>query len=156
MNKFKPPVNFNKDEIKIWNVLINNDFNAFCNNDWSIIENDFISEGFFGIQANNSSNKLDWGLQYDTLESYKLDWINQSREFNKFEFLEDPLSTLFNTTNLSKIEIKESTAMVNKEFNGRFLIKNNKTIELNWISIFLMRKINDQWKIANFVGYMPK
>ena len=46
--------------------------------------------------------------------------------------------------------------MVNKEFNGRFLIKNNKTIELNWISIFLMKKINDQWKIANFVGYMPK
>lgn len=156
MNKFKPPINFNKDEIKIWNVLINNDFNAFCNSDWSILENDFISEGFFGIQANKSSNKLDWELQYDTLESYKLDWINQSREFNKFEFLEDPLSTLFNTTKLSKIEIKDSTAMVNKEFNGRFLIKNNKTIELNWISIFLMRKINDQWKIASFVGYMPK
>lgn len=156
MNEFKPPIHFNKDETKIWNVLIYNDFNAFCKGDWTLIENDFISEGFFGIQANKSSNKLDWNLQYNTLQSYKLDWINQSREFNKLEFLEDPLKTLFETTKLAKIEIKGDSALVNKEFNGQFILNNKETIELNWVSLFLMKKIDDQWKITSFVGYMPR
>jgi len=155
-DKYQPPSNYSKDEQLIWQVLIYRDFIAFCNQDWTIIANDFIEKGFFGIDGKKSTNKNNWCLTYDSLQSYKTDWINQSKEFNKKTFLIDPLEVLFNTTKLTKIEIKGDLALVHKEFNGAFRVKDEDSIVLDWISLFVLRKVNGNWKITSFTGYLPK
>ncbi len=155
-SKYQPPIAYSNDEKLIWQVLIHRDFVAFCTENWPLIENDFINEGFFGIDGKRSSNKLDWCLTYHSLESYKKDWIAQSKDFNTKTFLKDPLAILFNTTKLSKIEIIGDTALVHKVFNGEFMIKDEIPIVLDWISLFVLRKVDKEWKIASFTGYLPK
>ena len=154
--KYTAPSHFSTEEKSIWQVLMYNDFVAFCTQDWSIIADDFIKENFFGIDGKLSSNKMNWSLTYNSLEAYQKDWIQQSIDFNKKTFLENPLDVLFKTTKLSKIEIIDNSALVHKEFNGTFLLKDEKPIELNWISLFVLRKVNENWKIASFTGYLPK
>jgi hypothetical protein len=156
MNQFNPPETYTTDEKNIWDVLMYNDFYAFYKGDWSLIEDDFIEESFYGIQANKSSNKLDWNLQYDCLDAYKKDWIKQSEGFRKLDFINDPLKILFETTKLSKIEIKGNSALINKEFNGEFSVRNAEPIILDWMSIFFMKKKENRWRIGSFVGYMSK
>ncbi|WP_155810455.1 hypothetical protein [Polaribacter sp. Hel_I_88] len=153
---YKNPYILNSDEYYIWEILIRNDFEAFCKMDWEMIHNDFIKEGFFGIDGKLSANKLDWCLTYDSLEAYKNDWINQSKEFNKKTFVSNPLDVLYATTKLSKIEIEANIALVHKVFNGVFEVANEEPIKLNWISLFILRKVEGNWKIANFTGYLPK
>lgn len=153
---FKNPYPYNTAEYQFWEILIKNDFEAFCTRNWKMIEGDFIEEGFFGIDGKKSVNKMDWCLTYNTLESYKNDWMNQSEEFSLKNFDCNPLEVLYNTTKLSRIEIKDDIALVHKEFNGRFDIKNEDPIILDWISLFVLRKIEGNWKIANFTGYLHK
>jgi hypothetical protein len=155
-NFCKNPYKFDTDEYYIWEILIRNDFEAFCKMDWKMIQNDFIQDGFFGIDGKLSSNKLKWALTYDSLESYKIDWIKQSREFNKKAFLDNPLVVLYTTTKLSKIEIRDNIALVHKEFDGEFKVFKEAPVLLNWISLFVLRKVEGNWKIANFIGYLPK
>jgi hypothetical protein len=153
---YQPPISYTNEEKLIWKLLIFRDFVAFCTKDWSIIENDFIKEGFFGIDGKKSHNKKDWCLTYHSLEAYKNDWISQSKDFNKKIFLNDPLEVLFKTTKLSKIEIKDTTALVHKEFKGVFKVKDEPSIILDWISLFVLRRVKRDWKIVSFTGYLPK
>lgn len=153
---FKNPYPNNTAEFQFWEILIKNDFEAFCTKNWKMIEDDFIEEGFFGIDGKKSANKADWCLTYNSLKTYKKDWMNQSEEFNLKVFECNPLEVLYNTTKLSRIEIKGDIALVHKEFNGRFDIRNEDPIVLDWISLFVLRKIEGNWKIANFTGYLHK
>ena len=153
---YQAPKAYTMDEKLIWQVLIYNDFVAFCSQDWELIADDFISDGFFGIDGKKSSDKMDWALTYNSLEAYKTDWLLQSEDFNKKTFLENPLDVLFKTTKLAKIEIIGNSALVHKEFNGVFKLENEAPIALDWISLFVMRKVDEKWKIASFTGYLPK
>ena len=119
---YEAPSTYSDDEKMIWKVLIYNDFVAFCTKNWQLIADDFVEEGFFGIDGKRSPNKKDWSLTYPSLDAYKQDWIKQSEEFNKKTFLKDPLDILFTTTKLSKIEIIGTTALVHKEFDGIFTV----------------------------------
>ena len=44
---YRAPKTYTKDEKLIWQVLIFNDFVAFCSQDWELIADDFISDGVF-------------------------------------------------------------------------------------------------------------
>ena len=156
MSIYNAPNTYDNDEVKIWKILIYNDFYAFCKGDWEMIHNDFDEKEFYAVQGNKTNNKLDWSLQYNSLAAYKEDWLNQSRDFLKLEFLCDPLKVLFESTKLSKIKIHGDIALVHKEFNGTFEIKGANSIVLDWISIFILRKYAEDWKIISFVGYLPK
>jgi len=154
-NIYKPN-NLEKDETLIWEMLIYRDFIAFQTSDWSMIKDDFIEDGFFGIDGKMSENKSNWNLAFESLESYKKEWLKQSQLFNENVFLEDPLKELFNTTTLSKIEIKNDLALVHKDFIGIFKIEYSDPIIFDWISLFNLKKINGKWKISSFVGYLKK
>jgi hypothetical protein len=156
MSIYNAPNTYNEDEIKIWNILMYNDFNAFCKGNWEMIHNDFEEKEFYAIQGSKTNYKLDWTLQYDSLAAYKEDWLHQSRDFLKLDFLCDPLKVLFESTKLSKIKIQGDLALVHKEFNGTFEVKGAETIVLDWISLFTLRKYDTDWKIISFVGYLPK
>lgn len=153
---YTPPENLNKDEVEIWRILIYNDFHAFCKGDWSMIEGDFDKENFFGIQGNNSNHKLNWNLQYNTLDVYKKDWLNQSLQFRKLPINCDPLKVLFDSTKLSRMTFKGDFAFVHKEFDAEFSLKDNSKIIFDWISVFTLKRIKSHWKIISFVGYLPK
>ena len=156
MNIYNAPNTYNDDEIKIWNILMYNDFHAFCKGDWEMVHNDFEKKEFYAIQGSKTNYKLDWSLQYHSLAAYKEDWLNQSKDFLKQEFLCDPLKVLFESTKLSKIEIQGELALVHKEFNGTFVVKAAEPIVLDWISLFTLRKYGADWKIISFLGYLPK
>ena len=153
---YNAPKTYNDDEVKIWNILIYNDFQAFCKGDWDMVHDDFEEKSFYAIHGRRTNNKFDWGLQYDSLAAYKEDWLNQSRDFLKLEFLCDPLKVLFESTKLSRIEIQGELALVHKEFNGIFEVKGAEPIVLDWISLFMLKKYNSDWKIVSFLGYLPK
>ena len=44
---YQAPEEYTSDEKLIWQVLIYNDFVAFCSENWNLIADDFISDGFF-------------------------------------------------------------------------------------------------------------
>jgi hypothetical protein len=156
MTIYNAPNTYIDDEVKIWNILIYNDFHAFCKGNWEIINNDFEEKEFYAIQGSKTNNKLDWNLQYYSLAAYKKDWLQQSQDFLKLDFLCDPLKVLFESTKLSKIKIQGDLALVHKEFNGTFELKGSDPIVLDWISLFTLRKYDSDWKIISFVGYLPK
>lgn len=156
MSVYIAPDTYNEDEIKIWNILMYNDFYAFCKGDWEMVQNDFEEKEFYAIQGNKTNYKTGWSLQYNSLAAYKEDWLNQSKDFLQREFLCDPLKVLFESTKLSKIEIQGELALVHKEFNGTFGVKAAEPIVLDWISLFTLRKYGADWKIISFLGYLPK
>lgn len=156
MSIYNAPNTYNDNEVKIWNILIYNDFHAFCRGNWEMIHNDFEEKEFYAIQCSKTNIKLDWSLQYDSLSAYKEDWLIQSRDFLKLDFLFDPLEILFESTRLSKIKIQGDLALVHKEFNGTFEVKGADPIVLDWISLFTLRRYDADWKIISFVGYLPK
>ena len=154
--KYSAPSHYNKLEKEIWEVLIYKDFVAFCNQDWRFIEDDFLEKGFFGISGHKSEKKSDWSLTYPTLASYQSDWINASMDFGSKKFKTDPLDILFEGANLTKIQIIDDCALVHKSFDCQFELLKEEPIIFDWVSIFLLRKIEGKWKIASFTGYLPK
>lgn len=156
LRAYNPPLHFSEEEQLIWQLLIYRDFQAFCSCSWRLIEDDFIKDGFFGIDGKGSENKDDWSLSYPSLESYKKAWISQSKEFTGKAFKNDPLKILFEKTKLSKIEILGDLALVHKHFDARFDLKDENPIVLDWISLFVLQKIGAEWKIRSFTGYLPK
>jgi hypothetical protein len=156
MKIYTAPRAYNEDESKIWNILIYNDFHAFCRGDWELVQDDFAEKEFYAIQGGNTNNKLDWTLQYDSLSAYKEDWLSQSRDFLKYEFLCDPLKILFESAKLSKIQIRGDIALVHKEFNATFEVKEAESVVLDWISLFTLRKYGKDWKVISFLGFLPK
>lgn len=156
MSVFQNPYREGSDEAMLWEVLIKNDFEAFVSGKWELISEDFIEEEFYGIDGNLSHRKVDWNLKYYHLELYKSDWLQQSKDFNAKNFVSDPLRHLYETTRLSIMQIREEKALVHKEFNAKLDVVNDEPIYLNWISLFMLRKVEGKWKIASFLGYLPK
>ncbi|MCK0132269.1 hypothetical protein MWU59_12225 [Flavobacteriaceae bacterium F08102] len=154
--KHVAPKTYNEEERLIWELIMYRDFVAFCSEDWSMIEDDFMEEGFFGIDGKKSSDKATWSLTYPNLAAYKKDWLHQSTQFNKEEFAEDPLNFLFENVYLSRIDILGETAFVHKVFDGTLEVKNKPNLNLDWLSLFVLRKVNNQWKIQSFTGYLPR
>lgn len=70
----------------VWETLIRNDFEGFLKSDWSIVSEDFLSKGFFGVDMVKSQNPSDWKLTFPTLNAYKRQWLVDSLSFNKKNF----------------------------------------------------------------------
>lgn len=144
-----------KDRYSIWEKVVRIDIDAFLAQDWSMCEKDFHEENFMGIDARKSANPDSWSLTYDSLETYKEDWLKQAADFASNEYKEDKRESLFNATTLRDIEIKGESAVLHKKFDGS-ITKLDGTVEpILWQTLYKMRKINGDWKIIGFVGYMP-
>ena len=70
----------------IWEKVVRVDIDAFLAQDWSMCENDFVDENFMGIDARKSANPDSWSLTYDSLETYKTDWLKQAADFASNEY----------------------------------------------------------------------
>lgn len=148
---------FEQDEDRgyIWEMLVTRDIMAFLNTDWSMIEDDFITEGFIGIDGCLSNEPHNWKFKFPDLESYKAAWLQQAQSFKQTEWAENPEEALFRVTVLQDIEINGNAALAHKIFNGEIKQSHGQPVPFSWHTLYYCRKINGTWRIAGFNGYLP-
>ena len=144
-----------EDRKKIWDMLVLRDIDAFLASDFSLVENDFKTDGFMGLDAQKSFNPDNWLLRFDSVKAYADVWTQQAKDFANESFAEDPREGLFRVTTLRDIEIKNNLAVIHKKFDGFLKKKSGEFEHLNWQTIYRCQKINKAWKIIGFVGYLP-
>src|SRR4051812_49359797 len=66
------------DRRAIWQLLMEHDFEAFVQQDWTIVKDDFANEGFLGIDAGLSIEPDTWKLKYPSVDSYRDEWLRQA------------------------------------------------------------------------------
>lgn len=143
------------DRYTIWEMLVDRDIKAFLAEDWSVVSDDFIEENFMGIDAGKLGNPDAWKLNFPDLGSYRKEWLKQAKAFKEISWAEDPGEALFQATVLRDIEISGESALVHKKFFGGIKKSNGEFVPTEWQTLYRCRKVNGQWKIAGFTGYMP-
>ena len=143
------------DRHEIWDMLVQRDITAFLAADWEMVADDFIADGFLGIDAKHSNNPDDWRLTFPNLNAYRDVWLNQAHDFRAQKFSEDPRSAIFRSTSLRTIEIVEDMALVHKKFNGGISRADGTYDVMNWQTLYHCRHHAGRWKIIGFNGYMP-
>lgn len=152
---YSNPFPFDPDRQYLWEMLVERDIIAFCNQDWSMVADDFIAENFIGIDAQRLDNPDYWILKFPNLELYREEWLAQAKSFAETEWAEDPEKAIYEATNLNDIEIAGDSALLHKKFNGKILQKNGSYTYMNWQTLYQCRKHNGVWKITGFTGYLP-
>lgn len=151
---FDNPFPVRTDEYMIWEVLVRNDFEGFLQGSWEKVADDYIEEGFFGMDFGKSISPTDWKLGFPSLNHYKNQWLADSKRFWENDFAVNPRQKLYASCELADIQIKGDSALVHKLFAGDIPTNGGIPIELNWRSLFLLRKKNGKWRIAGFCGYI--
>ena len=139
----------------IWEMLVARDITAFLAADWSMVEQDFVEDGFIGIDGRKKPSPSDWRLTFPDLASYRAEWLRQAQEFAGEQFAEDPRTAIFTTTTLEDIEIVGETALARKMFDGSILKADGSRDVLKWQTLYYCRLQDDRWKISGFTGYLP-
>ena len=139
----------------IWDMLVTRDIDAFLAADWSMVEGDFIAEGFIGISGNRDPNPDRWSLAFPNLAAYRDEWLAQARDFRGQSYGEDPRAAIFTTTRLEEIEIAGDTALVRKKFDGGIRKEDGTLDVMKWQTLYYCRLHEGRWKISGFTGYLP-
>lgn len=143
------------DRSEIWTMLVDRDISAFVAADWSMVDGDFIHEGFVGVDAGGSSNPDSWRVNFPTLAAYRDEWLRQAAESAKIEYGEDRFAAILRATNLRDIDIKGDVAVAHKKFDGTIARADGSKDVLNWQTLYFCRKIDAGWRLTGFVGYLP-
>lgn len=139
----------------IWDMLVSRDIDAFLAANWSMVEGDFIAEGFIGINGHKDADPDNWRLTFPNLDAYRDEWLRQARDFADQDFDEDPRTAIFFTTTLESIEIEGETALVRKKFDGGIKKADGSFDTMRWQTLYFCRLHEGRWKIAGFTGYLP-
>ena len=150
-----PFANSDADRRALWEMLVARDIRAFVAADWSMVADDFIEEGFMGVDSRRSDNPDSWRLTFPSLKEYRDEWLRQAKDFKNSEWKEDPTTAFFQATTLRDIEIHGDSALLHKKFDGGLTGKSGEYIRLNWQTLYRCRRVDGVWKIAGFTGYMP-
>lgn len=155
MITYRNPFNNDPDRQAIWDMLVARDTQAFVQADWTAVADDFVAEGFLGIDAGKHPNPDYWELKYPDLNAYQEEWLSQARDFKKTAWQEDPELAIYRATQLRDIEVRGTTAVAHKKFDGSILTASGERVMLQWQTLYHCRKVAGSWKIAGFIGYMP-
>lgn len=139
----------------IWEMLVLRDIDAFLAADWSMVEDDFVAEGFIGINGNKDANPDNWRLSFPNLAAYRDEWLRQAKDFAAQTFAEDTRTAIFTTTTLESIEIEGETALVRKKFDGGIKKPDGGFDVMRWQTLYYCRVHQGRWKISGFTGYLP-
>lgn len=143
------------DRRAIWEMLVSRDIAAFLAADWSMVEADFIPEGFLGISGNKTRNPDDWTLAFPTLERYRDEWLRQAKDFASVKLAEDASTAIHTATRLEEIDIQDGTALVRKKFDGGIKLADSGFDVMQWQTLYYCRFHDGRWKISGFTGYLP-
>ena len=139
----------------IWEMLVRRDIDAFLATDWSMVENDFARDRFFGMHGRFLANPDSWQLRFPDLDSYRDEWLRQARETAASVYAEPLRDALFGLTNLRDIELQGDRAVARKKFDGTIDRGADGVDRLNWQTLYFCARIDGSWKITGFVGYLP-
>ena len=151
-NPFPPS---DPDRHYLWNMLVARDIKAFVSQDWDMVKDDFLPEGFMGIDAEKQHDVDKWELKYPNLEAYKIEWLSQAKVFSEIELVDDKEDAFHEITDMLDIEINKDAALLHKKFSGSFKRKDGGEIPTDWRTLYRCRKVQGTWKITGFTGYMP-
>lgn len=139
----------------LWEMLVRRDIEAFVSQDWSMVEDDFAPDSFFGIHAHFLSDADSWRLQFPTLASYRDEWLRQARDAAATKFAEPLRDAMFRITNMRDIDVDGDKAVLHKKFNGSVAKADGSADKLKWQTLYFCTKVGERWKITGFVGYLP-
>ena len=144
------------DRHALWQILIERDSEAFAAADWSQCDADFAHQQFEGISANGSFDPINWSLRYPTVESYRDDWLQMADRFLNISFASiSHRELLYRMQKFAKVEIAEGRAVVWKQFWADEPLTNGERYTISAQSVYRLLRIDGQWKIVGFVGYLP-
>ena len=63
---------------------------------------------------------------------------------------------ILRATDLGVIDIIGARALARKKFNGVIARADGGEDKLDWQTLYICSKTDGRWKIASFVGYMPR
>lgn len=155
MSYLNNPFPHDSDRRAIWSMLVERDIDAFVSADWEKVADDFIEEGFLGIDAGGSDNPDSWRIGFPTLAAYKEEWLRQANESAKTKYAEDQRLGIFRATTLQHIEISGDLAVAHKKFDGTIARADGSKDVLNWQTLYFVRRVGGQWKLIGFIGYAP-
>ncbi len=144
-----------KDRNAIWNMIVKKDIQAFINQDWAMIAGDFLEDEFMGIDCNKSNCPDDWLLKYPQLSDYQKEWLHQAKTFSNRNWQGDVEQQLYNLVDLTEIDISKDRAVLHKKFSGTLVDQDSHKSPWEFQTIYRCRKVDNVWKIAGFVGYLP-
>ena len=155
MIHYSNPFPNDPDRHAIWEMLVKRDIIAFVAADWSQVANDFVEEHFMGIDGRRLSNPDGWRISFPSLDAYRDEWLRQAKDFQQTEWADDPEQAFLDATTLRDIEIKGNKALLHKKFDGTIRKKDGEVVSLNWQTLYRCVKVEGEWKIAGFTGYLP-
>ncbi len=144
------------DRAQIWEMLVDRDIRAFCAADWSMVADDFIVDGFMGLDGSKVPDPDQWTVNFPDLATYKKEWMRQADLFQTATWIGgDPVDQYLDLTSMTQIDIKGNAAVAHKKFDGTMTRTNGTSETFKWQTLYQCRKVNGQWKIAGFIGYLP-
>ncbi len=143
------------DRHALWEMLVRRDIDAFIAQDWSMVEDDFAADRFFGMHAHFLNDADSWRLQFPRLEIYRDEWLRQAAASAATEFAEPLREAMFRVTNMRDIDIDGDRAVLHKKFNGTIAKAGGAVDRLQWQTLYFCSRLGGRWKITGFIGYMP-
>lgn len=144
------------DRHALWQTLIARDSDAFVAANWALCDSDFSYDRFEGISAHGSFDPLNWTLRYPTVESYRDDWLDMAKRFLKIPLAEvSHRELLYRMQRFAKVEISGDRAIVWKQFSADEPLTNGDRYNISAQSVYRLHRIDNQWRIVGFVGYLP-
>lgn len=144
------------DRLSIWEMLVSRDTDAFLSQDWGRVVDDFVEDGFFGIDARKDPNADHWRIAFPTLALYRAEWLRQAALTAQAVDRAQACAAFMNAVTLEDIQVDGSFALAHKIFNGRLPNLDGTHEALDWQTLYVCRRHAGRWKIASFVGYMPR
>lgn len=143
------------DRREIWEMLVTRDTQAFLANDWQAVAEDFVADGFYGLDAGGHQDPGSWRLAFPTLAAYRREWLRQAAETAQTADLDNAYSALLEAVTLEDIHIEADRALARKKFNGWMPNRDRSRSRLEWQTLYVCSKQMGRWRIASFVGYLP-
>ncbi len=144
------------DRHALWEMLVRRDIDAFLAGDWSMVAEDFVADHFLGLHGHFLADPDSWRLAFPTVEAYREEWLRQAAETAETRFAEPLREALFRATNLRDIDVLGDRAVLHKKFDGRIRKADGTDLRLDWQTLYFCSKSGGRWRIAGFVGYIPR
>lgn len=143
------------DRHAIWEMLVARDIEAFATADWSLVADDFIADGFCGLDARGRGDPDFWRLSFPTVDAYRDAWLANASRVSELAAADDIARDLHDATLLRDIEIEGEAATAHKKFNGWLHLGFGERERLSWQTVYQCRRQEGRWRISGFVGYLP-
>ncbi len=122
-------------------MLVERDIDAFLAADWSRVEDDFIADGFLGIDAGKSPDPDSWRIGFPTLGAYRDEWLRQAAATAAVIYAEDVRNAIHSATTLSQIDIAGDLAVAHKKFDGSIRKRDGTADVLHWQTLYFCRRV---------------